>query len=284
MRSSASLPPKRPPVRPHSPRIPQKNKTPAKKPAKSPEDDLPEPSRAPQADTAEKSEKASDKDSKKKDKKKDQPPVKVVEAQRSPGFRFTIALLTWSLLLTPVMLSVWMLGAYLSRWLETGWITALITLGACLIPPTVARFTIKKGTWRLWAALISTLAIALMIAPWPNAAGEHLARFGHWPASTIAQLAKWDANSFPVRANASASGFLARQLLSIKDPSAVIEPIPAPQALGSDLTLDAWMKAQEAQKATESPAEPSSDTPAKDAAEKPAEKPVEPPPADAPKP
>jgi len=223
----------------------------------------------PEAKTKEK-----DKEKKKSRAKDDAPPV--VEKVRSPGFKFTVGLLKWTFLLTPALLAWWLGGAYLSPYFSTGWIIAAIATGAILVVPMLPRFGLGKGTYGVWTFMVGVLTVAALVAPMPEHAGRVMQRYGHWPVSTVSQLAKWQPNNMGVRLTASAADFLGLQLEGVRTP--VAEDKTVPLALGSDeLTLEKLQEQADAtakdapeakpeDKAEEKPAEDASkeDKPAED--------------------
>lgn len=210
-------------------------------------DELPEPAPTPESKKGDKKKKKKSK----KDKKKD---LQVVDSERSPGFIRAMAALKWSLLLLPVFTFWWVGGSFLAQWFSTGWVVALIATIAAFILPLVLVFVVKRGRWGWWAAGIGVLATTALIAPWPAAAGSSIARYGHWPVSTVGQLAGWSVDNAGSRVTGFVSEFLGVQLARLADPNAGVvtkvedadkatEPTPEElayiaSALGEEMSLE----------------------------------------------
>lgn len=193
-------------------------------------------------------EKAAKKDKKKK--KKDKPLVPVVETQRSRGFLLAMALIKWSLILTPVITAIWLAGALLANMLSTGWMILLATLLPAILLPLVLKLLLRRGRWWHFALPLSLLFLGGVLFLIPQASGKASAYYGHWPSSTVSQLAEVQPDNAVVRSHAFVTEALGEQLL-ILDPAAQTtpaatdskEPLLA-RALGTDTELVTWAESQ----------------------------------------
>ncbi len=232
------------------PSAPAKPKPAPPKPAPEPEPLPPTPedtapARAPEPEPEEVSEAPGNKkkDRKKKDRKKDL--VKVVETQRSPGFVITMGVLKWSAIMTPVILAIWVVGAFLSSWLETGWLVLALAALPMLIVPLIPKIGLKRGRWWHWAVPLSLLGLVGLIAPWPATAGQNLSHYGHWPSSAIAQAADFQADSAFVRSHAFVAELIGEQIIAIAPPEKPLTDRELlARALGTETELVTWATAR----------------------------------------
>lgn len=168
--------------------------------------------------------------------------VPVVEKVRSPGFRFTMWALKTAFFFTPVVLLWWVLGAYTSGFFERGWISAIIATALAFVVPAMPRFMLGKGKYAWWAFLIAVLGLAGLIGPMPGRSGSMISAYGHWPVSTVSQLAGWDADHIGVTVTAGAAGLVGERLEAL---------VPLnhrePMVLGTEQTIEQWSVAHKAE-------------------------------------
>jgi hypothetical protein len=258
--------------------------TPAPKPTKrepEPEPHKPPPeAKAPAKESApeeeeeeEQADAKADKKGKKKKKKKDGE-IAVVQSQQSKKVTFAIGAMKWSLLLLPVMLSWWLIGAFLGEWLETGWLIAIAATVGAFILPLILKLAIRRGKWAYYAAALGVLTVAALVAPWPDTAGKRLAHYGHWPVTTVAQLAGWQPDHAAVKMTAWGAEVIGQQVEKIAPAKAATETTEGAEeketlarALGTEKELVSFAEAQrvEAAKEKEKAAE---EKPARDDGEK----------------
>ena len=183
--------------------------------------------------------------------KKDLPAVaarpKVVETARSPGFYGALGALKWSAILAPVILLCWLLGAFLSAWVETGWLVALLAIAPALLLPWLFKVASKRGRWWHWALPLSLLGCVALIAPWPSVAGERAAHYGHWPSSAVSQLTSSEPDNALVRAHARLGELVGASIAGFEQNAAAPDQAPPlARALGTDQELLAWAEARRA--------------------------------------
>ena len=172
---------------------------------------------------------------------------KVVETARSPGFYGALGALKWSAILAPVILLCWLLGAFLSAWVETGWLVALLAIAPALLLPWVLKVASKRGRWWHWALPLSLLGCVALIAPWPSVAGERAAHYGHWPSSAVSQLTSSEPDNALVRAHARLGELVGALIAGLEqDAVAPDQAPPLARALGTDQELLAWAEARRA--------------------------------------
>ena len=163
----------------------------------------------------------------------------VVETVRSPGYRFGMGVLKFMLFLIPVMLCWWVVGSLAGSLIETGWIVLAVATIAAFIVPVIPRVLTGWGRYGWWAAGISLIAVVAIIATIPDMAGKSIARYGHWPATTTAQLAKWEPDGALVTTTAGASQFIGQRVETLRAP---VEVPSTTLALGTNMTLEAYAK------------------------------------------
>lgn len=197
----------------------------------------------PEDKKAKKAKKKKDKKDKKDKKAKDL--VKVVETQRSAGFKIAMGTLKWSAIFTPVIIAIWLAGAFLSAWLETGWLIFALAALPMLIVPLIPKIGLKRGKWWHWAVPFSLLTLTGLIAPWPATAGRQMSHYGHWPSSAVGQLADFQADGAFVRSHAFLTEVIGEQVIALAPPE---EPLTEKQllarALGTETELVTWATAQ----------------------------------------
>ena len=192
-------------------------------------DDLP----AKPAETApEKKGKKDKKDKKdKKKKKKSTTEGEAGEEGASKGAVVAKVAAKWLVLALPVVALTWVLGAFLAQWVSAGWLIAVVALLVALGIPALVNHFVKKGKFSWWAAGIGLALTVGLTAPMPDQAGEALSRYGHWPASTVADIAGWGtADSTLVGINAGMAELV----------GGLLHPGQAPVAseLGTDHPID----------------------------------------------
>ena len=220
--------------------------TPPKAKAPTPEQKAPkpEPKPTPEPETQSEAKPETKADEKKTGKrrgnKKDD--VAVVEKVRSPGFKFFMGTVKFSLFFIPAMLCWWLIGSYSARFFETGWITAILATLVAFILPAIARFGLGRGKYGWWALGLAVVVVGALVGGLPRQSGESLAKYGHWPVSTVAQLAKWKADATTVTLTAKAAEMIGQPIQTMRGP--VDTPATA-LAMGTDETLEAFAKKQQ---------------------------------------
>ncbi|MFP4598567.1 MAG: hypothetical protein ACLFVJ_09970 [Persicimonas sp.] len=147
----------------------------------------------------------------KAEKKKDKQEAKGEEAGeegRSRGARFAVAALKVVAVALPIAAFAWVLGSFLANWVSAGWLIAIMSLIFALGMPLLVSRYVKKGKFAWWAAGVGVLLTVALTAPMPETAGETLDDYGHWPATTVGELAGWEADNALVQINASVAGAL----------------------------------------------------------------------------
>ncbi len=158
-----------------------------------------------------KAKKKADKKAKKAGKKKEKQKAEGEEAGeegRSRGARFAVAALKVLAVALPVAVFAWVLGSFLANWVSAGWLIAIMALIFALGMPLLVSRYVKKGKFAWWAAGIGVLLTVALTAPMPETAGETLRDYGHWPATTVGELAGWEADNTLVQINAGVAGAL----------------------------------------------------------------------------
>ncbi len=173
-------------------------------------DDLP--ARPVETAPSSKKSKKKSKKSKKKSKKTEATPEgdEAAEGADKPsvGARLAKATAKFLVLALPVVALVWVLGAFLASWISAGWLIAIVAVVFALAVPAVASRVLKKGKFAWWAAGCGLLLTVALIAPMPHKAGQALARYGHWPASTVSELAGWKVDNGLVQLNSGLAGVI----------------------------------------------------------------------------
>lgn len=222
--------------------LPEPTPEPPKAKAPTPEQKTPKQETKPEPEPEPKPEPKADekKTNKRRGNKKDD--VAVVEKVRSPGFKFFMGTVKFSIFFIPAMLCWWLIGAYSARFFETGWITAILATLVAFILPAIARFGLGRGKYGWWALGIAVVIVGALVGGLPRQSGESLAKYGHWPVSTVAQLAKWKADATTVTLTAKAAEMIGQPIQSMREP--VKTPATA-LAMGTDETLEAFAKKQQ---------------------------------------
>lgn len=183
----------------------KKTKTKAAPPKK--EVELPKESPKAEIQKVEKSEEPA-----KKDKKSKKSNVKVVSRGTDEELAKKLRLILLCVV-TPILLTAaWILGTYLGPIVSAGWLIGVVALVALLVVPLVLWLGVKRGNFLSWTGLISALALVALLAISPSFASKRLIQYGHWPASSIAQIAGWDSDNWLSSANVSVSTWIASLL------------------------------------------------------------------------
>jgi hypothetical protein len=182
-------------------------------------------------------EKAADKKVEPDKKAAKKPTVHAVETVRSRKFTFAVGALKLTLLLAPALVAWWIAGALLSRWVGQGWIIAIVATLAAFVPAIGLKLGTGKGRVLWWAAGLGLIASGGLIGGLPQLTGDSLIRYGHWPSSTVAQLAEWDADHFAPRYHGAASAWVGEQIKTIKPDKPPVADPAAPAAAAAPTTL-----------------------------------------------
>jgi hypothetical protein len=161
------------------------------------------------------------------------------EADKGRGLRRALFIGKWLGLVLPVVLFWWVLGSYLGNWVSAGWLISLVSTLFVFSLPALARHWAKRGRYVYWLAGLSALLLIGLVAPIPQQAGSALSQYGHWPASTVAELAGWPADHSLVRAH----GAVGQGLGGLLTTGVVDE---APRQLGTALPLSGGLSAPDA--------------------------------------
>jgi hypothetical protein len=159
------------------------------------------------------------------DSKKDE-----ASAEGTSKKKFGIAALKVLAVSFPSLLFVWVLGAFLGNWVSAAWLIGIISVSFALAIPFLLRHYVKKGKYMWWAIGSSIALLAALVAPMPGQAGNALQKYGHWPASVVAEVAGWDLDS-PI---VDATSVVSEQIGSLLPGAAELEG----KQLGTDHDLD----------------------------------------------
>lgn len=159
----------------------------------------------------------------------------------SRGARIAKIGLKWAAFALPVVVLTWVLGAFLANWISAGWLIAIVAMTFALGVPALAKHFAKRGKFSWWAAGLGVALTVALTAPMPQTAGETMTRYGHWPASAVADVAGWEVDNALVQINSSVAGLvggllysgaeLAPNQLGTEHP---LEPTDAPEASAPD--------------------------------------------------
>lgn len=226
-------------------------------PQEAPDAPLAKPEKKVSARQQRKEEKRRAKEAEKEAAKKAKTDVQVVERGESKRFGAFVRVAKWSVIVVPTLVAIWLLGAFLSSWVSASWLVAAVATALVLLLPLAARLASKRGKYGWWAAGLSALIVAALVAPMPASAGRALERYGHWPATVVADLAGWSADHVAVRASAAVGSFVGQ----------LIHPTPTTQKevarkLGTEQPLDAPAPVGEPVPVPPAPVEPAPVEPA----------------------
>ncbi len=127
-------------------------------------------------------------------------------AQQRP---IALRILIWTLLGLPVFALWWLVGSFLAQWISAAWLIALVTTAFAFGLPGLLVHFVKRGRYIYWLSGASLLLTVLLVAPMPPTASKNLAEYGHWPASTIAEVSGLAADHALVSLNNSVAHFTA---------------------------------------------------------------------------
>ena len=117
------------------------------------------------------------------------------------------------------MIFLWVIGSYLGHWVSAGWlITAMAVLFVYGVP-AILKKVVQRGEYRPWLLGFSILLTVGLVAPLPNHAGQAMTQYGHWPASTLAEITGASPNAGFVRANAALGGWVGGLVATQEDTS-----------------------------------------------------------------
>ncbi len=143
-------------------------------------------------------------------------------AERSRAKRMGFFALKSAFWFFPAVVLWWVLGLYLGQWVSAGWLIAVMSAIIVLGLPMVLRRLIKRGAYRPWVFGVSLAAVVGLVAPMPNHAAQNMSHYGHWPVTAVAEITAQESDAGFVRAQGSASGWLASVLATTE--TAVDEP------------------------------------------------------------
>lgn len=138
-------------------------------------------------------------------------------AQKRP---VALRILIWTLLGLPVFCLWWLIGSFLAQWISAAWLIALVTTSFAFGLPGLMRHFAKRGRYIYWLSGASLLLTIALVAPMPPTASKNLAEYGHWPASTIAELSGLPSDHALVTLNNSIAHFTA----GLIDPAGRTQP------------------------------------------------------------
>lgn len=118
----------------------------------------------------------------------------------------------WTGYALPVIAFWWVLGSYLGQWISAGWLIALVsTMFVLGVPKFLYDLADRRGKFRWWLAGASLVLTVALVAPLTESAGEALTYYGHWPATSVAEISGAP-GGFLVEANAAAGDAVGRAL------------------------------------------------------------------------
>ncbi len=131
-----------------------------------------------------------------------------------------LRILGWTFLGLPVFCLWWLVGSFLAQWISAAWLIAVVTTSFAFALPGLLRHLTKRGRYVYWLSGTSLLLTIALIAPMPATASKNLAEYGHWPASTIAEVTGLAADHALIRLNNTVAHFTA----GLIDPAAREQP------------------------------------------------------------
>lgn len=161
--------------------------------------------------TSSKSKKSSDKESKEEKGK-----IQAVERGESDVLRRIGQVLKWSFYVVPALLGVWLVGAFLGQWVSAGWLIFAVATVAVFGIPLGFWVATGRGGFGVWLGGVSLVSVVGLCAGLPLQSGDVLVKYGHWPASTVAEVSGLSTDHGMVRANAWFSGLLGAELAKLK--------------------------------------------------------------------
>lgn len=157
--------------------------------------------------------------------------------EKNAGKRhIALRILTWTALGLPVFCLWWLVGSYLAQWISAAWLIALVTTSFVFGLPGLLRHFTHRGRYVYWLSGTGLLLTIALAAPMPATAAKNLAEYGHWPASTIAEVSGLPVDHALVRLNTGVAGAIGGLLNPIaKDQPAhrlgTEMPLSGPQAV-----------------------------------------------------
>lgn len=127
------------------------------------------------------------------------------KARDKRGRPRALKIMKWVGIVLPALCLWWLLGAYLGNWISAGWLITSVGAGFVFGLPALLRHWVERGRYSHWLAGASALLLLGLIAPMPQQAGVTLAEYGHWPSSTVGELAGWPADHGLIRGSAALS-------------------------------------------------------------------------------
>src|SRR5690554_2902866 len=109
--------------------------------------------------------------------------------------RFAKASAKVALMSLPMVIFVWILGAFLAHVISAGWLIALLAILVGVGIPLLAATISKRGKATWWAAGLGVLLTVLLVAPMPKTVGSALTHYGYWPTAVVGEIAKWEVDN-----------------------------------------------------------------------------------------
>lgn len=154
------------------------------------------------------------------------------KASDKRGRQRALKIMKWAGIVLPALCLWWVLGAYLGNWISAGWLITSVGAGFVFGLPALLKHWVKRGRYSHWLVGASALLLLGLIAPMPQQAGVTLAEYGHWPSSTVGELAGWPADHGLIRGSAA----LSQVIGGVLTPQARDQ---SPHRLGTEIALRA---------------------------------------------
>lgn len=100
-----------------------------------------------------------------------------------------------ALLASPMVIFVWVLGAFMAHVISAGWLIALLAVLVGVGLPLLAASLSKRGKATWWAAGLGVLLTVALVAPMPKSVGATLTHYGYWPTAVVGEIAKWEVDN-----------------------------------------------------------------------------------------
>ncbi|AWV88264.1 hypothetical protein [Bradymonas sediminis] len=101
----------------------------------------------------------------------------------------------WAVMMIPMFVFVWILGAFLAHVISAGWLIALLALIVAIGLPIVVAKVVNRGKIAWWAAGLGIILTAALVAPMPKVVGTSLTHYGHWPTAVVGEVSGWEADN-----------------------------------------------------------------------------------------
>jgi len=101
----------------------------------------------------------------------------------------------WAVMMIPMFVFVWILGAFLAHVISAGWLIALLALIVAIGLPIVVAKVVNRGKIAWWAAGLGIILTAAVVAPMPKVVGTSLTHYGHWPTAVVGEVSGWEADN-----------------------------------------------------------------------------------------